>query len=97
VGPRVGLEDVEKKILHCRESNPGRPARPYTDLAILTPRTPLCTRSHHSASLNQMKYVTRTEWQQCSVGGRLCDFVLWWLTSGQYKNWHDNNSFTVTC
>jgi hypothetical protein len=27
VGPRVGLDAVEKrKVLHCRESNPGRPA-----------------------------------------------------------------------
>jgi hypothetical protein len=32
VGPSAGLDDVEKrKILHCRESNPGRPARRYTD------------------------------------------------------------------
>jgi hypothetical protein len=32
VGPRVGLDAVEKrKILHCRESNPGRPTRRYTD------------------------------------------------------------------
>jgi hypothetical protein len=31
VGPRVRLDAVEKrKILHCRESNPGRPARSYT-------------------------------------------------------------------
>jgi hypothetical protein len=28
VGPSVGLDAVEKKkILHCREPNPGRPAR----------------------------------------------------------------------
>jgi hypothetical protein len=27
VGPRVGLDAVKRKILHCRESNPGRPAR----------------------------------------------------------------------
>jgi hypothetical protein len=28
VGPRVSLDAVEKrKILHCRESNPGRPPR----------------------------------------------------------------------
>jgi hypothetical protein len=28
VGPRVGLDAVEKRIMfHCRESNPGRPAR----------------------------------------------------------------------
>jgi hypothetical protein len=28
VGPRVGLDAVKKrKIFHCRESNPGRPAR----------------------------------------------------------------------
>jgi hypothetical protein len=28
VGPRVGLDAVEKRqILYCRESNPGRPAR----------------------------------------------------------------------
>jgi hypothetical protein len=26
VGPRAGLEAVERKILHCREWNPGRPA-----------------------------------------------------------------------
>jgi hypothetical protein len=27
-GPRAGLEDVEEtKTLHCRESNPSRPAR----------------------------------------------------------------------
>jgi hypothetical protein len=32
VGPRVGLDDVERrKILHCRESNPSPPARHYTD------------------------------------------------------------------
>jgi hypothetical protein len=40
LGPRVGLDDVEKgKIRHCRESNPGRPARSprYTDWAIPTP------------------------------------------------------------
>jgi hypothetical protein len=30
-GPRVGLDAVERrKTLHCRESNPGRPARRYT-------------------------------------------------------------------
>jgi hypothetical protein len=28
VGPRVGLDAVEnRKILHCREANPGHPAR----------------------------------------------------------------------
>jgi hypothetical protein len=28
VGPRAGLDVVEKtKILHCREANPGHPAR----------------------------------------------------------------------
>jgi hypothetical protein len=32
VGPRVGLDDVEKrKILHCRESTPDLPARRYID------------------------------------------------------------------
>jgi hypothetical protein len=32
VGPRGGLDALEKrKILHCRKSNPGRPARRYTD------------------------------------------------------------------
>jgi hypothetical protein len=38
IGPRAGLDAVEKrKSLHCRESNPGRPARRYTDWAIPTP------------------------------------------------------------
>jgi hypothetical protein len=38
VGPEVGLDAVEeRKILPCRESNPGRPARCYTDWAIPTP------------------------------------------------------------
>jgi hypothetical protein len=37
VGPKVGVDTVEKrKISHCRESNPGRPARRYTDWAIPT-------------------------------------------------------------
>jgi hypothetical protein len=27
VGPGVSLDDVERKILHCPEPNPGRPAR----------------------------------------------------------------------
>jgi hypothetical protein len=32
VGPRTGLDGVEKrKFLNCRESNPGRPVRGYTD------------------------------------------------------------------
>jgi hypothetical protein len=32
MGPRIGLEAVQKrKILLCRESNPGRPARRYSD------------------------------------------------------------------
>jgi hypothetical protein len=32
VGPRVGLDAVEKrKILHCWESTPGHPAHSYTD------------------------------------------------------------------
>jgi hypothetical protein len=40
VDPRVGLDAVEKrKILHCRESNPGRPDRRCTDRAIPTPKT----------------------------------------------------------
>jgi hypothetical protein len=35
LSPRVGLDAVEeRKILHWRESNPGRPARSYTDWAI---------------------------------------------------------------
>jgi hypothetical protein len=37
VGPRAGLHTVEKrKILHYRESNPGRPDPRYTDWAIPT-------------------------------------------------------------
>jgi hypothetical protein len=37
VGPRVRLDAVEKRnILRCRELNPGRPARCYTDWAIPT-------------------------------------------------------------
>jgi hypothetical protein len=37
VGPRAGLNAVGKrKILHSRGSNPGRPARRYTDWAIPT-------------------------------------------------------------
>jgi hypothetical protein len=36
VGPRAGLDDVMRKILHCREPNPGRPARRYTDWPIPT-------------------------------------------------------------
>jgi hypothetical protein len=31
VGPRAGLDAVERKILPCRELNPGHPARSYTD------------------------------------------------------------------
>jgi hypothetical protein len=32
VGPIAGLDAVEKrKIVHCQESNMGRPARSYTD------------------------------------------------------------------
>jgi hypothetical protein len=39
-GPRAGLDAAEKtKILHCRESNPGRPACRYTDWVIPAPRT----------------------------------------------------------
>jgi hypothetical protein len=35
VGPRLGLDPVEKrKVLHCREPNPGRPARSYTDSSV---------------------------------------------------------------
>jgi hypothetical protein len=39
VGPqsRSGRCGEEKKIVHCRESNPGRPARCYTDRAIPAP------------------------------------------------------------
>jgi hypothetical protein len=39
VGPRVSLDAVEEKqILHCRESNPGRPARgPFLYWAIPAP------------------------------------------------------------
>jgi hypothetical protein len=36
VGPSVGLDVVGKrKILHCRESNPGRPARSPNELSRL--------------------------------------------------------------
>jgi hypothetical protein len=36
VGSRAGLGPVEKrKILPCRESNPGRRARRYTDISLL--------------------------------------------------------------
>jgi hypothetical protein len=31
VGPRAGLDDVKREILHCWEPNPGRPARSYTN------------------------------------------------------------------
>jgi hypothetical protein len=36
VGPRAGLDDVEKRILSCpcRESNPGSPTRRYTNQGI---------------------------------------------------------------
>jgi hypothetical protein len=35
VGPRVGLDVLEKrKILICRKSNPGRPARRYPDSPV---------------------------------------------------------------
>jgi hypothetical protein len=47
VDPRVGLDAVEKrKFLHCRESNPGRPAIP-TELS----RHPVLTASLN----NQLK------------------------------------------
>jgi hypothetical protein len=40
VGPRVGLDDVEKrKIVHCRESNPGRPARSPSLYRLSYPHT----------------------------------------------------------
>jgi hypothetical protein len=45
VGSRIFLDAVEKRrILPCRGSNPGRPARRYTDQAIPTPsqKTVLC-------------------------------------------------------
>jgi hypothetical protein len=43
VGPRAGLDAVgTRKILPCRESNPGR-ARRYTDRAIATPINTLYT------------------------------------------------------
>jgi hypothetical protein len=36
VGPSAGLDAVEKrKMLHCRESNPGRAARRYTDSSVM--------------------------------------------------------------
>jgi hypothetical protein len=36
VDPGVGMNAVEKrKILHCRESNPGHPARRYPDSLLL--------------------------------------------------------------
>jgi hypothetical protein len=38
VGPRGRLDSVEKKELHCRESNPCRPVRRYTDGAIPAPQ-----------------------------------------------------------
>jgi hypothetical protein len=38
VGPGAGLDVVEKKEISCpcQESNPDRPARSYTDIAIPT-------------------------------------------------------------
>jgi hypothetical protein len=46
VGPRDGLDAVEeRKILPCRESNPGRPAR-----------SPSLYRLNHPDSLNWIKF-----------------------------------------
>jgi hypothetical protein len=34
--PRVGLQAVKRKILNCRESNPGRETRRYIEYGVRT-------------------------------------------------------------
>jgi hypothetical protein len=34
LSPRAGLDAVKRRSIYCRESNPGRPARSYTDRAF---------------------------------------------------------------